>query len=133
MTPFAKHLHKSFQDALDLTKPMPTSVLCEWEQSARAEEIARLLAECGAFQLLQQPKPWDKLPPEVQQRFRQLAESAIRQIDVAAVDKAMETAIAETNDWMSGPYVGPPPTVAQIATEVVHRYVALLSTPAVKP
>lgn len=135
LTPNRAFAKEMLHMAIDANKPVPetpTSVLCEWEQSVRAEEMARMLAECGAFQLHQTPKPWDKLPPEVQQRFRQLAEQAIRQIDVAAVDKAMETAIAETNDWMSGPSVGPPPTVAEIARECVHRFQALLSTPEVK-
>lgn len=129
MTPFAKHLHQSFQDALN-SKPAndtPTSVLCEWEQSCRAESIARELAECGAFQLQQQPKPWRDLSPEVQQRFRHKAERAIVSIDVAFMDRAMEDACREVDLLLNGPYPATPPTVRQIAREVVSIYEAILS------
>lgn len=123
---FAKEM---LEMALDANTP--SADLCQWEQSCRAESIARELAECGAYQLRQVPKAWHRLPPEVQQHFRQAAEQAIRQLDLSFTDKVMEAAVKETADWLNGPFQHPPVSLEEIAREVIHRYVALLSTPVV--
>lgn len=133
MTPFAKHLHKSFQDALKLgptlNEETPTSVLCEWEQSCRAENIARELAECGAFQLQQMPKPWKELTPETQGRFRMLAERVIRQIDPGVRERCKAEAVREITDWLAGPgnMKENGPTPEDIAREAIARYESLCS------
>lgn len=132
MTPFAKHLHQSFQMALEAkpaTHGTPTDELCEWEQTCRMESIARQLAECGAFQLRQMPKKWGDLSPDVQERFKHKAERAIVSLDLSFMERAMEQACQEVEDWMNGH--GNPkdqaPSVREIGRELLAIYESILS------
>lgn len=119
---FAKEMFKMATEA-----NTPTADLCQWEQSCRAESISRELAECGAYQLRQIPKPWNRLSPEIQNHFRHAAEQAIRELEVSFVDKVMEAAVVETAKWMQGPgnMKEHAPSVEEIAREAVHIFQAL--------
>lgn len=122
MAPMAREL---YQMAIEANNP--TADLCQWEQSCRAESMARELAECGAYQLRQIPKPWNRLPSEVQAHFRHAAEQAIRELDLTFTDKLIEAAVAETVDYMNGPgnMKEHAPSIDEIARESVHRFQAL--------
>lgn len=97
------HFARAIDKIMEASQPPPSELAKAINLSLCASAIAQQLCDAAHLEVGAEPRPLRALIPTQAQRFRDLAEHAIRQLDPNAVEDSREYAVRKTIAWLEGP------------------------------